>query len=221
MVRAVVSPDAASASRRLDLVDDEPATRDGATVVRGSTGAFPEQTTPKAILVDQLMPHIPEYADLNPIDKDNLTAILNTVDAPCVPCESRPFAECIVEKPAGCENLAELIDRTVELVHAGVPPGRVREAVLYTDVWVPVSESGRPVDGDPTGMPLNVWVDPATASVRAVSRTSTHRSTRRRHRSESFRFRPICGEDMSERRHRCKSARQAGGVAPRGSELAR
>lgn len=155
-------------------VDDEPApTRDVVpTVVRGSpTGAFPEQATPKAILLDQLMPHVPAYADLTPIDKENLTAILNTVNAPCVPCESKSFAACIVKTPAGCENLSELIDRTVELVNAGVPPGQVRESVVYTDVWVPVAESGRAVDGDPTGMPLNVWVDPATASVRVVTET--------------------------------------------------
>ena len=155
-------------------VDGEPApTRDvEPTVVRGSpTGAFPEQATPKAILVDQLMPHIPAYADLNPVDKENLTAILNTVDAPCVPCESKSFATCIVEKPPGCDNLNELIDRTVELVNAGVSPGRVRDSVVYTDVWVPVPESERPVDGDPAGVPLNVWVDPATASVRAVNET--------------------------------------------------
>ncbi|HCH64279.1 MAG: hypothetical protein CL927_00365 [Deltaproteobacteria bacterium] len=144
------------------------------TVVQEApSGVFTQREVPQSVPMDDLMPLLPAYNGLTPVDKQNLTAVLNTVDAPCAPCEGTSFAACVVKSADGCENLSELIDRTVAMVNSGAPPTKVREAVLYTDVWLPVppATDGRPIDGDSKGMPLDVWVDAATASVRTVTKT--------------------------------------------------
>jgi hypothetical protein len=142
------------------------------TIVTGTpTGAFPVEEKRRVVPREELVSRVMAYGELTPLDQDNLTAIANTVDAPCAPCERRSLAACVVEMPDGCENLPELLDRTVLLTKAGVPPGKIREAVLYTDIWLPIPHDDRPVDGVKTGMPLDVWVDPATASVHAVTQT--------------------------------------------------
>jgi len=109
------------------------------------------------------------YGELTPLDQEVITTVTNTVEAPCEPCKGRTLASCIMEMPDGCENIQELLDRTVAMIQAGQPPTLIRRAVLYTDVWKPIPElDDRPTDGQPNGMPLEVWIDPATASVRSV-----------------------------------------------------
>jgi hypothetical protein len=165
------------------------------TAVEGSPLGSKMKAVPlKLVSPDELLPHVPAYADLKPIDQQTLTGVLNTVDAPCAPCEGRSFAGCLTDKPSGCDNLAELVKRTVDLIHAGVAPADIRGAVLYTDVWLPVPKADRPVDGDPKGMPFEVWLDPSTGSVRTVINTLDGldlRSTAITYRIVSFSDAPV------------------------------
>lgn len=120
---------------------------------------------------EELISRVLPFEDLQPIDQEVVTTLLNTIEAPCEPCDGRTLASCIIDMPDGCENIPELLDRTVRMFNHSAPPEAVRSALTYTDHWVPLTPDVRPVEGPKDGVPLDVWVDPAGPSVRAVIQT--------------------------------------------------
>lgn len=117
---------------------------------------------------EALTANIFAYGELNPIDQETITALANTVEAPCVPCEGRSFASCVMEMPPGCENLPELISRSVFLIQQATPPAQLRSALTYPDVWFPPVNDTRPIDGDASGIRIEVWIDPSEGSLQSV-----------------------------------------------------
>ena len=158
-------------------VDDEEVptvTRDVVpTILHDSQAGKPNQVDLNdTVSKEELTAKVIAYGELSPIDQKVITTITNTVEAPCEPCAGQTLASCLLKMPDGCENLVELRERTLQMIHAGAPPAKIRAALVYTDSWVPLPSPGdRPTDGAEGGMPLEVWVDPATSSVRAVTDT--------------------------------------------------
>ena len=155
----------------IPVTDDELPTVAREVVPSGMKGSPTDPTVVDlsgVVSREALTSHVLAYGELSPIDQNTITTITNTVEAPCAPCEGHTLASCILEMPSGCENIPELIDRSVELIQKSSSPGVIRAGLVYTDVWVDIPPHDRPVDGTPGGMPLEVWVDPATGSVRAV-----------------------------------------------------
>jgi hypothetical protein len=142
-------------------------------ILHDSTAKPPNQIDlDETVSQETLMEKVPAFAALTPIDQKTLTTTANTVEAPCEPCQGRTLASCLVEMPAGCENLHELRDRTVQMVNSGAAPAAIRSALIYTDAWIPHTvPTDRPFDGQAGGMPMEVWVDPASSSVRPVVAT--------------------------------------------------
>lgn len=106
--------------------------------------------------------------ELTPLDQETMTVLTNTIEAPCEPCKGRTLASCLVELPDGCENIPELLDRSVRMIKGSATPHQLRNALTYSDVWLPLPRDGRRVDGLQDGVRLEVWVDPSSASVRPV-----------------------------------------------------
>lgn len=112
--------------------------------------------------IDELGAAWPEIAELRPSEQTLLVRILNVVPSACVPCEGKPLARCAIAPPVGCENVRPLVRRAVRLVQTHEPPEKVRAAVSYADIWVPVP-ADRPSLLDPTGgVRIEVWVDPTS-----------------------------------------------------------
>jgi len=108
------------------------------------------------------------YGELTPLDQETMTVLTNTIEAPCKPCQGRTLASCLIEMPNGCENIPELLDRSVRMVSGSSTPNQIRNALTYSDVWLPLPKDDRRVDGVQDGVRLEVWVDPSSASVRPV-----------------------------------------------------
>jgi len=117
---------------------------------------------------EALTSRVLEYGEMTPLDQETMTVIANTVEAPCKPCEGRTLAACIVEMPDGCENIPELLERSVRMVDGSATPQQIRDALTYSDIWVSLPTDDRPVDGTRDGVRVEVWVDPASGSVRPV-----------------------------------------------------
>lgn len=141
------------------------------SIVRGAEGNAPKKVDLRdTVSREELTSKILAFGELTPLDQKVVTTVTNTVEAPCGPCEGRTFAACLVEMPEGCENLNELLDRTVQMVNSGATPSAIRGALVYTDIWMPLPalSDDRPVEGERGAMPIEVWIDPATSSVRPV-----------------------------------------------------
>jgi protein-disulfide isomerase len=143
------------------------------SIIRGGKGSKTnavnlDGTVSREALTAKILP----YAELSPLDQTVITTLTNTVEAPCEPCTGRTLASCLIEMPDRCENLTELLNRTVQMINSGAPPNDIRAAITYTDAWVPLpAPDGRSIDGDVDGVRVEVWVDPASSSVRAVTDT--------------------------------------------------
>jgi hypothetical protein len=107
---------------------------------------------------EELAAALPEFAALRPVEQMTFAKVLNVVPAPCVPCDNVPLARCGIEPPAGCENIPALIARAIRMVQAHEPPEKVRAAMSYADVWLPLPERIK----DRSRLQVDVWMDPAS-----------------------------------------------------------
>lgn len=112
--------------------------------------------------IDELGAAWPEIAALRPAEQTLMVRILNVVPAACVPCEGKPLARCAVAPPTGCENVKPLVRRALRMVDAQDPPEKIRTAVSYPDVWLPVPSDRTPVLDADAPVRVEVWVDPTS-----------------------------------------------------------
>lgn len=112
--------------------------------------------------IDELGAAWPEIAALRPGEQSLLVRILNVVPSACVPCERKPLARCAVAPPSGCENVGPLVRRAIRMVRAAEPPEKVRAAVSYADIWVPLPQDRVPLLDPSAPVRVELWVDPTS-----------------------------------------------------------
>lgn len=137
------------------LVVDQPTDRKGLVQVPG------EWETPfeDPANIDELGQAWPDIASLRPAEQAILVRILNVVPSACVPCDRKPLARCAVAPPAGCENVKPLVRRALRMVDAQEPPEKVRAAVSYADIWVPLPADRVPLLDPRAEVRVDVWID--------------------------------------------------------------
>ncbi len=122
----------------------------------------------------------PEIAALAPMARAELTGSMNLVLAPCAPCMEGDvhLARCVLDAPAGCENLPELVDRMRRVAAAGGGQGALRAVATYGDAWTPAGPgtgAGWPDPDSPVHVEL--WVDPGQGLWRQAAQTARDLAT--------------------------------------------
>jgi hypothetical protein len=136
--------------------------------LQGSPATLTQVNLKGVLSREELASRVLVFGELPPLDQETVTLLMNTIEAPCQPCEGRTLASCMAEMPTGCENMPVLIERSVDMLQNNASPNEVRAALTYSDVWLPLPTDDRRVDGSETGVRIEVWIDPASASIRPV-----------------------------------------------------
>ncbi len=130
----------------------------GVVIMPGAELVYPDPMT-----VAELEAGYPAALLLTPPDKKLLVAVLNSVPAPCGPCEGQSLGRCAVQPAPRCENVPGLVARAQALLQRGEAPMRVRETILYSDIWVPLPDNRKPWPTTTGPVRVEVWLDPASA----------------------------------------------------------
>lgn len=128
---------------------------------------------PDPIGVSSLVTVLPELTALSPLAQATVEGVLNTLPAPCLPCEvdESSIAACLLRAPAGCENLPVLGKRAVRLAQAGASPGAVRATVTYAEPWTSPAMRGASAADGRAATAVELWIDPGFGPwVEAVAR---------------------------------------------------
>ena len=103
---------------------------------------------------DDLAARVPAIAALPPEQRQVVARALARATAPCEPCAPETaLSVCLIEAPAGCENLPVLAARAARVVARGASEDAARDAVAYGDVWL--SQARRSSPEDPP--PVDLW----------------------------------------------------------------
>jgi len=164
-----------------------------------------------AVTREALLGVLLEFETLKPNEQELAVRVLNTIEAPCPPCERTSIARCALSMPAGCENLPGLLARSRRLISQGSTEAALAAALTYPDDWFALPNDGRPVD-PPTGGPvrLEVWLDPGSpflgGTVTTIDQLDLSRS------GLVFRFFPEPGDPLAEDLSRAAIAAESQGM---------
>lgn len=126
----------------------------------GEPPPLPELAEP-----DVLQSVVPALVDLEQLELYLAVGVMNLVPAPCEPCfADRTLGVCLLDPPAGCENLPALAERAATMAKAGVDQKQLRAALSYAEPWIPDETA----EDAPDAVDVELWLRPGTPGADAV-----------------------------------------------------